>query len=197
MSARVVLAVAVALAAGSAWADEKVQPASKVSSGETSSKVSSSPSSSSYSSPSSRSSSARSSSERSSSARSSSARSHDSGRTARGPQTDAQRRHPRPGTGTGRFDRDGRRGGSRYGWGSPYYGYGYGYGYGGGYYPVIDPYYGGGKSCWQVKHKLKMMNFKQVQPFDCSAPTYRFTAKKNGNHVKVKTNVWGNILAIW
>ena len=71
------------------------------------------------------------------------------------------------------------------------------YGYGGGYYPVVDPYYGGGKSCWQVKHKLKMMNFKQVQPFDCSAPTYRFTAKKNGNHVKVKTNVWGNILAVY
>ena len=143
MSARVVLAVAVALAAGSAWADEKVQPASKVSSGETSSKVSSSPSSSSYSSPSSRSSSARSSSERSSSARSSSARSHDSGRTARGPQTDAQRRHPRPGTGTGRFDRDGRRGGSRYGWGSPYYGYGYGYGYGryGSYYSPYDSWY--------------------------------------------------------
>ena len=74
---------------------------------------------------------------------------------------------------------------------------GYGYGYGGGYYPVVDPYYGGGKSCWQVKHKLKMMNFKKVHPFDCSAPTYRFSAKKNGNHVTVKTNVWGNILAIW
>jgi hypothetical protein len=74
-----------------------------------------------------------------------------------------------------------------------------GYGYGGGYYqPIYDePYYGGGKSCWQVKHKLKNMNFKKVQPFDCSAPTYRFHAKKNGNHVTVKTNVWGNILAIW
>ena len=78
----------------------------------------------------------------------------------------------------------------------PGYGYGYGGGYGGGYYPVVDPYYSG-KSCWQVKHKLKMMNFKKVQPFDCSAPTYRFTAKKNGNYVKVKTNVWGNILAIY
>ena len=71
-----------------------------------------------------------------------------------------------------------------------------GYGYGYGYYPVVDPYYSG-KSCWQVKHKLKMMNFKQVHPFDCSAPTYRFNAKKNGNHVTVKTNVWGNILAIY
>ena len=77
-----------------------------------------------------------------------------------------------------------------------YPGYGYGGGYGGGYYPVVDPYYSG-KSCWQVKHKLKMMNFKKVQPFDCGAPTYRFTAKKNGNHVTVKTNVWGNILAVW
>ena len=74
-----------------------------------------------------------------------------------------------------------------------------GYGYGGGYYqPIYDePYYGGGKSCWQVKHQLKMMNFKKVQPFDCSAPTYRFSAKKNGNYVTVKTNVWGNILAVW
>jgi hypothetical protein len=72
-----------------------------------------------------------------------------------------------------------------------------GYGYGGGYYPVYDEPIYAGKSCWQVKHKLKMMNFKQVHPYDCSAPTYRFTAKKNGNHVKVKTNVWGNILAVW
>ena len=71
-----------------------------------------------------------------------------------------------------------------------------GYGYPG-YYPVYDEPIYAGKSCWQVKNKLKMMNFKQVQPYDCSAPTYRFTAKKNGNHVKVKTNVWGNILAVW
>jgi hypothetical protein len=41
------------------------------------------------------------------------------------------------------------------------------------------------------------MNFKKVHPFDCSAPTYRFSARKNGNNVTVKTNVWGNILAIY
>ncbi|MEP7174119.1 MAG: hypothetical protein ABI705_11575, partial [Aestuariivirga sp.] len=70
-------------------------------------------------------------------------------------------------------------------------------GYGGGYYPVVEPYYGGGNSCWQVKQKLKMMNFKHVHPFDCSAPTYRFSAKKFGNPVTVKTNVWGNILAVY
>ncbi len=59
------------------------------------------------------------------------------------PQTDAQRRHPRPGTGTGRFDNDRRRGGgSRYGWSSPYYGSGYRYGYGsyGRYGYFYDPY---------------------------------------------------------
>ena len=70
------------------------------------------------------------------------------------------------------------------------------YGYGGGYFPVDEPYMGG-KSCWKVKHKLQMMNFHQVHPFDCSAPTYRFTAKKFGNHVKVKTDMWGNILAVY
>ena len=152
MSARVVLGIAVAaLAAGSAWADEKVQPMSKVSSGGSSSsgaqssKVTSSNSSSSSSSPS-RGQSARSSSGRSSSERAS-ARSSES---RRGPQTDAQRRHPRPGTGTGhgfdsgRFDNEGRRRGSRYAWGSPYYGYGYGYGrYGrhGYYYNPYDSWY--------------------------------------------------------
>jgi hypothetical protein len=148
MSARVVLAVlvGVGLAAGSAWADEKVQPATKVSGGGASHKSGSSASSSSSSSSSSRGESARSSSDRatssrSSSARSSSRRSSDS-RATRSPQSDAQRRHPRPVTGTGRFDNDGRRG-SRYAWGSPYYGYGYGYGYGSrygryGYY--YDPY---------------------------------------------------------
>ena len=113
MSARVVLAVAVTLAAGSAWTDEKVPPATKVSGGESHS-----------------------------SASSSSSRSSDSG-MAKVPQTDAQRRHPRPGTGTGRFDNDGHRGRNdhRYSWGSPYYGgsrYGYGYGY---YNPYYDSWY--------------------------------------------------------
>ena len=106
MSARVVLAMAAALGAGSAWADEKVQPATKVSGGSQSSKVSSSSSSSD-------------SSSRATSSRSSSQRSEGS-RGYRAPETDAQRRHPRPGTGTGRFDYDGRRhGGGRYAWGSP------------------------------------------------------------------------------
>jgi hypothetical protein len=111
MSAGSVLAVAVTLAAGSAWADEKVPPSTKVSGeGSHSSASSSSPS-----------------------------RSSPSYDMAKVPQTDAQRRHPRPGTGTGRFDSDGRRGSGF--WGSPYYGgsrYGY-YGYG--YYNPYDYWY--------------------------------------------------------
>jgi PEGA domain-containing protein len=120
MSARVVLAVAVTLVAGSAWADEKVPPATKVSGGGSHSSGSSSSSSS-----------------------SSSSRSSDSG-MSKVPRTDAQRRQPRPGTGTGHFDNDGRRGYDyRYSWGSPYYGgsrYGY-YGYGYGYYNPYDSWY--------------------------------------------------------
>jgi PEGA domain-containing protein len=110
MSARAVLAVAVTLAAGSAWADEKVPSSTKVSGGESHS-----------------------------SARSSSPSSSHSSDMAKVPQTDAQRRHPRPGTGTGRFDNDGRRS-YDYRFGSPYYGsrYSYGYGY---YYNPYDSWY--------------------------------------------------------
>jgi hypothetical protein len=135
MSARVVLAVAVALAAGSAWADEKVAPSEKVQSFKSGG--------------SDRSSGSRAVPRSSGSSRSSSAaQDRSSGRSrggdaqaSRPPQTAAQARHPRPGTGTGRFDNDYRRG-SRYGWGSPYWGssyYGYGrYGY---YYNPYDSWY--------------------------------------------------------
>ena len=82
--------------------------------------------------------------------------------------------------------------------GFPGYGYGYGYpGYGyPGYYPVVDPYFGGGKSCWQVKHKLQNLNFKFVHPYDCNGPVYHYTAKKFGNPVKVTANWHGTILSV-
>jgi len=161
MSAGTVLAVAVTLAAGSAWADEKVERSSEVSresagervepstevsrestweKAEPSIKVSSEESYS-YASasadekvqPSTKVSGGGSHSSASSSSRSSS-------RSEKVPQTDAQRRHPRPGTGTGRFDNDGRRGYDyRYTWGSPYYGGRYGrFGY---YYNPYDYWY--------------------------------------------------------
>jgi hypothetical protein len=56
----------------------------------------------------------------------------DRGESSRTPRTDAQARHPRPGTGTGHFD-DGHRG-NRYGGGNRYgYGYGWGSPFSGGY----------------------------------------------------------------
>lgn len=143
MSAGTVLAVAVTLAAGSAWADDKAQPRDG-GSADSSRSVGESHHSGNHhvSSPSDHGSSSWS---KTGSEPSFSSSSSEGGRS-RPPQTDAQRRHPRPGTGTGRFDNDGRRG-NRYAWGSPYYGgsrYGYGYGYGNYYNPYdywYSPYY--------------------------------------------------------
>ena len=136
MSARAVLAVAAILAAGSAWAGDEKETATRVSGGGSSggssdsSRTTATRSSSTGSSE--RSTATRSSSERSTATRSSDRSSSSRSSSARGPETDAQRRHPRPGTGTGRFDFDDRDRG-RHGWSSPYAGYGYGSGYGYGY----------------------------------------------------------------
>ena len=136
MSARVVLVAAVVLAAGLARADEKVAPMAKVPSSNGGGASSDSHAS------------ARSSSDSHKTGQDHSATrsSGSENRASRPPQTAAQQRHPRPGTGTGHFDNDGHRG-NRYAWGSSYYGgsrYGY-YGYG--YYNPYDywysPYYGG------------------------------------------------------
>ena len=166
MSARVVLAVAVVLAAGPVRADQKVAPSEDAAPMETVqssggggsewTKDSSSDShayakdsssdSRDYVKDSSSDSHARARSS-SDSHRSSSAGEHHASERSRGgeshasrpPQTAAQQRHPRPGTGTGRFDNDGHRGygGNRYAWGSSYYGYGrYGY-----YYNPYDYWY--------------------------------------------------------
>ena len=158
MSARIVLALAAVLAAGQAPADDmhKVAPMEKVDSGATSSpgttwtKSESSSGSPAYSFEAS-SDNAR---PRTGSQSSSSAGQRHTGASSRGgesqtsapPQTDAQRRHPRPGTGTGHFDNNGHHGGGYGGYyGYPYYGYGrYGYGYGFGYgypYAYYSPFY--------------------------------------------------------
>lgn len=76
----------------------------------------------------------------------------------------------------------------------PGYGYGYGYGYGGGYYPVIDPYYGGGISCHKGKQIVKWSGFHNVNAFDCSKPVYQYMAWKNGHKFKFKVNMAGNII---
>lgn len=143
MSARAVLAVAAILAAGSAWAGDEKETATRVSGGGSSggssdsSRTTATRSSSTGSSE--RSTATRSSSERSTATRSSDRSSSSRSSSARGPETDAQRRHPRPGTGTGRFDFDDRDRG-RHGWSSPYAGYGYGSGYGYGRYGQYGRY---------------------------------------------------------
>jgi hypothetical protein len=82
------------------------------------------------------------------------------------------------------------------GGGGFYPGYGYGGGYGGGYYPVIDPYYGGGISCHKGKKIVKWAGFYNVHPFDCSAPVYQYKAWKFGNPYKVKVNMSGDIIKV-
>ena len=156
MSARVVLAVTVALAAGPAWSaekvtSEKVAPATKVSSSSSSGESRAA---------------ARSAGPRSSSAAERRSPGRGRGSYVRPPETDAQRRQPRPGTGTGRFrdgyrDRDGRFNfGYSHGYGYrpryryPSYGFyhrpwGYGYGYSpyyySGYYGYEPSYYRRGR----------------------------------------------------
>lgn len=61
-----------------------------------------------------------------------------------------------------------------------------------GFYPVVDDF---GKSCHQVRKELKWQGYKMINAFDCSAPKYGYTAWRNGNHWKLKVNMFGNILS--
>ena len=77
----------------------------------------------------------------------------------------------------------------------PGYGYGGGYGYDGGYYPVVDPYYGG-ISCNKGKKIVKWSGFKNVSAIDCGAPVYQYKAWKFGNPYKVRVNMNGDIIKV-
>ncbi len=71
------------------------------------------------------------------------------------------------------------------------------YGYGG-YYPVIDPGYGGGYgiSCHKGKKIVKWAGFHNVHPVNCSAPVYKYKAWKFGNPYRVKVNIHGDIIQV-
>ena len=71
-----------------------------------------------------------------------------------------------------------------------------GYGYGGGYYPVIDPYFGGGISCHKGKNIVKWSGFNNVNAFDCSAPVYQYMGWKFGHKYKVKVSMSGDIIGV-
>jgi hypothetical protein len=77
-----------------------------------------------------------------------------------------------------------------------YPGYGYGGGYGGGYYPVIDPYFGGGISCHKGKNIVKWSGFHNVNAFDCGKPVYQYMAWKFGHKYKVKVSMSGDIVGV-
>ena len=70
-----------------------------------------------------------------------------------------------------------------------------GYGYGGGYYPVMDPYYGG-ISCNKGRKIVDWSGFNNVHAFDCSAPVYGYKAWKNGHKYNVRVNMSGNIIGV-
>ena len=77
-----------------------------------------------------------------------------------------------------------------------YPGYGYGGGYGAGYYPVVDPYYGGGISCNKGRKIVNWSGFHNANAFDCSAPVYQYMAWKNGHKYKVKVGMSGDIIGV-
>jgi hypothetical protein len=70
-----------------------------------------------------------------------------------------------------------------------------GYGYPG-YYPVIDPYYGGGISCNKGRKIVNWSGFHNANPFDCGAPVYQYMAWKNGHKYRVKVGMSGNIFGV-
>lgn len=70
-----------------------------------------------------------------------------------------------------------------------------GYGYGG-YYPVIDPYYGGGISCHKGRKIVRWHGFHNVNAVDCGAPVYQYNAWKHGHLYRVKVALNGNIIKV-
>lgn len=81
-----------------------------------------------------------------------------------------------------------------------------GFGVGGYFGPGYDPYgpyVGGGIvvdshviSCSQARKIVKSEGFHSINSVDCTAPTYNFTAWRDGDKYKVRVNNWGEITRI-
>lgn len=76
-------------------------------------------------------------------------------------------------------------------------------GYFGPGYDPYGPYYGGGVviaydgiSCKQARKIVKSEGFYDVNSVDCTAPTYNFTAWRDGDQYKVRVNDAGEITRI-
>ena len=74
-------------------------------------------------------------------------------------------------------------------------GYGADYGYGGYEGDYEDAGYGGA-SCWKGKEIVRWHGFKNVIPYDCSAPVYKYKAWKHGQPYRVRVNWKGYIVSV-
>ena len=76
-------------------------------------------------------------------------------------------------------------------------GVGFGTGYGGGYAGDDYQHAGyGGVSCWKGKEIVRWQGFKNVLPYDCSAPVYKYKAWKHGEPYRVRVNWKGYIVSV-
>ena len=81
-------------------------------------------------------------------------------------------------------------------------GFGTGYGYGGGYgYNDYDDddYQNagyGGISCWKGKEIVRWQGFRNVIPYDCGGPIYKYKAWKHGEPYRIRVNWKGYIVSV-
>ena len=76
---------------------------------------------------------------------------------------------------------------------------GVGFGYGSGYDDFDEEYEDagyGGVSCWKGKEIVRWQGFKNVIPYDCSAPVYKYRAWKHGEPYRVRVNWQGYIVSV-
>jgi hypothetical protein len=74
----------------------------------------------------------------------------------------------------------------------------------GGYYPGYPAYGGYGywpreprrMSCYRGANIVDNAGFYRVNPIDCSAPSYAYTAWKRGNKFVVRLNSYGSITSV-
>jgi len=75
---------------------------------------------------------------------------------------------------------------------------GVGFGSGYGYHDDDEYEYAGygGVSCWKGKEIVRWQGFKNVIPYDCSAPVYKYRAWKHGEPYRVRVNWQGYIVGV-
>ena len=75
-------------------------------------------------------------------------------------------------------------------------GIGFGYGYGDYNNDDYDEIGYGNVSCWKGKEIVRWQGFKNVVPYDCSGPVYKYKAWKHGEPYRVRVNWRGYVVSI-